>query len=67
MTSLALIKLENKLFGNVVEYQNCRLTKKSSWCDDDDANELSKMTKKATLQMKDRTFSGGNPTSITAF
>lgn len=57
----------NELLSNAVKYCRYRLSKTSARYDDDVANELNKRTKKTTVQIKDRTFSGRDPVSIIAF
>lgn len=58
VSGMRAVKLVNELFTNGVEYRNSRFIKKSSWYDDDVANELDEMTKKIAIQMKDRIING---------
>lgn len=64
---MIVIKPLNELFTEVGGYRNYHLIKKSARYDDNVANELGMMTKKTSVQMKDRTFNGKHPLSIIAF
>lgn len=57
----------NYLFTDAVNYRQCRLIKKLSRHEDDMAHKLSHSTKKAAVQMKDRTFGGRDPVTVIAF
>lgn len=50
------IRPVSELFADVVDYRDYRLIEKYSRYKDDVANELSNMTKKISLQLKERTF-----------
>lgn len=45
----------NELFADADEYQNYRITKKSTGYDDESTSKLKKMNKKTAVQMKNRT------------
>lgn len=64
---MIVIKPTNELFKDAVDYRSYRLIKNLARKADDVANELSKMTKKTDVQMKDRIFNGKDTVSIVAF
>lgn len=64
---ITVIKQENELFANAVDYRNYLLIIMSARYEDVVANELNNMTKKTAVQMKNWTFNGKDPVSIAAF
>lgn len=57
----------NKLLADASSYESDRQNEKSARNDDDVANKLNKITKKTSVPMKDRTFSGKRPCQLPTF
>lgn len=55
------------LFKNAVGYRHCNPIKKSTRYVDEATNLLDSITKKATMQMENQTFSGKDPVLMNAF
>lgn len=66
-SSLKVIQPKNHLFSSAVDYRSYRLIKTSARYDDDVGNELRGMTKKVSVQIKDRKFTEKEPLGIISF
>lgn len=63
---VTVLKPMSELFADAVDYQHYRLIKRSARYNDNVANELKKMTKETTVQVKHLTFTGRGSVSMIA-
>lgn len=64
---IAVMKPVSDLCTDTVDYRNCHIIQKFPLCKDKVANEINMMTRKASIQIKERIFDVKHPLSIVAF